>query len=41
MTADDNHYPGPDVGTIASVIITAAVVLFVISVLAEVFMAFL
>ena len=22
MTADDNHYPGPDVGTIVSTIVT-------------------
>ena len=30
MTADDGHYPGPDVGVIASVIVTAAVALLVI-----------
>ena len=32
MTADDNHYPGPDVGSVVSFIVTAAAGIIIVSI---------
>ena len=39
MTADDNHYPGPDVGSVAAVIFTVAVIFIVLAIGGRVYLA--